>query len=59
MKSIHKVVFGNSQTFTDIEDESVEMILTSPPYPMIEMWDKTFSTQDDKIKTALEKDDSN
>lgn len=59
MKSIHKVIFGNSQNLKNIEDESVEMVLTSPPYPMIEMWDNVFSKQNKKIKTALEKNDGN
>ncbi|SVE09491.1 uncharacterized protein METZ01_LOCUS462345, partial [marine metagenome] len=26
-----------------IEDESVDLIVTSPPYPMVEMWDTIFS----------------
>lgn len=57
MKSIHKIILGNANNLKEIEDESIGMVLTSPPYPMIEMWDEIFSNQDIKIKTALEKDD--
>lgn len=30
------------------------MIVTSPPYPMIEMWDEMFIEQDKEIKKDLE-----
>ncbi|WP_429997456.1 hypothetical protein, partial [Mycoplasmopsis bovis] len=26
-----------------IDDESVDLVITSPPYPMIKMWDEIFS----------------
>lgn len=35
-------------------DESVELIVTSPPYPMIEMWDDVFQAQDPSVSTALQ-----
>lgn len=50
----HKIVVGNSQNLTTIPTASVQLIVTSPPYPMIEMWDDVFSKQDPTIKTALE-----
>ncbi|MHA1727147.1 MAG: DNA-methyltransferase [Promethearchaeota archaeon] len=40
---------------SEIEDESIELMITSPPYPMIEMWDDIFSLQNEDIKKALEK----
>jgi len=36
-----------------IENESVDLMITSPPYPMIEMWDGMFSAQNQKISEAL------
>jgi DNA modification methylase len=41
----------------DLPDESVDLIVTSPPYPMIEMWDGVFSNQDAKISDALNRKD--
>ena len=32
-------------------------MITSPPYPMIEMWDEMFSEQNPKIKEALNNKD--
>jgi DNA modification methylase len=33
-----------------IEDESVDLIVTSPPYPMIEMWDEMFFNSNPDIR---------
>lgn len=41
----------------DIPDESVDLVLTSPPYPMIEMWDRIFAKQNPKIGKAVENND--
>ena len=41
----------------EIKDKSVELVVTSPPYPMIEMWDSLFSSQSKKIEAALDKND--
>ena len=49
----HQVLFQNANTLSDIPDESIELVVTSPPYPMIEMWDETFRTQDPKISDAF------
>ena len=37
----------------NIANESVDLIVTSPPYPMIEMWDDLFILQNPQIKEAL------
>jgi DNA modification methylase len=42
---------------SDIEDQSIDLVLTSPPYPMIQMWDDQFSLADPEIATALSKND--
>lgn len=33
----------------EIDDESIHLIVTSPPYPMIEIWDKQFKLMDRQI----------
>ena len=42
MMTEHRVNIGNSQNLKEIENESVNLIVTSPPYPMIEMWDEVY-----------------
>ena len=60
MKTNHKVHFTNSQNLDLLEDNSISLVVTSPPYPMIEMWDNLFSTLNPAIKESLEdKDGSN
>lgn len=43
METSHRVRIGDSRDMAQLEDDSVELIVTSPPYPMIEMWDDLFS----------------
>lgn len=54
MKTNHKVIFTSASKMVDIKDETMDLVVTSPPYPMIEMWDKLFSSQNSEIKIALE-----
>ena len=39
-----------------VEDSTVDLIVTSPPYPMIEMWDEIMSAQNPQILKELHKD---
>ncbi len=55
MITSHKIYFKNSQDIKEIEDETVNLMVTSCPYPMIEMWDEVFSLQNSKIRKALAK----
>ena len=38
----------------EISSKSVDLVVTSPPYPLIELWDDIFSTINPEIKEALE-----
>jgi len=55
MKTNHKILFQNSNNIKQLNNESVDLMITSPPYPMIEMWDSMFSEQNSEIKDALDK----
>ena len=57
MKSIHKIHYSNSDNMGDVISESVDLIVTSPPYPMIQMWDDLFIKHNKLIMTALKKGD--
>jgi DNA modification methylase len=43
MNSDYRVVIGDSRRMKEVEDESVHLIVTSPPYPMVSMWDASFA----------------
>lgn len=55
MKTTHQVCFENAQSMADVATNSIDLMVTSPPYPMIEMWDEQFYAADPKIETALKK----
>lgn len=52
METKHEVLFGNAKRM-NIDDSSVDLVVTSPPYPMIEMWDEQFSNMNPEIEKAL------
>lgn len=37
----------------ELADESINLVVTSPPYPMIEMWDGVFSLQNSAISSCI------
>ena len=53
MKTTHNILFKNSKKMGAIPSSSVHLVVTSPPYPMIEMWDDMFKRQSNKNATAL------
>lgn len=53
MKTKHEIFFKDARNMSEIKSESVDLMITSPPYPMIKMWDNIFSDQNEKIKVKL------
>lgn len=50
----HRIINCNSKNTQDyIRDKTVGLVVTSPPYPMIEMWDECFSNQSKEVNLAL------
>jgi site-specific DNA-methyltransferase (cytosine-N4-specific) len=45
----HLIIFGDSRSLKEIKNLSIHLMVTSPPYPMIEIWDKQFRTLDRRI----------
>ncbi len=50
---MHRIFFNDSACLSFLSDESVHLVVTSPPYPMIEMWDDAFSARSPVIRKAL------
>lgn len=53
----HNIIIGAANKMEHIPDESIELVVTSPPYPMIEMWDEIMAKQNPEIKFYLNKND--
>jgi len=52
MVTTHQLHPGSAARMAAIADESVGLVVTSPPYPMIEMWDESFFTQSEEVRGA-------
>lgn len=51
--SKHRIYYKNAKQMSEVKNNSVDLIITSPPYPMISMWDDIFSFENKTIKKAL------
>lgn len=56
MQTTHEVHVGDARDL-DLPADSVDLVVTSPPYPMVEIWDDSFAAQSDAVATALEAGD--
>jgi len=50
----HRVYFQSSSNMSTLKDNSVDLVVTSPPYPMIEMWDGIMAKQNPAIQDAFD-----
>ena len=53
MTTQHRLILGAAQKMDALASASVDLVVTSPPYPMIEMWDGIMAQQSDGIAAAL------
>ncbi len=53
MRTEHKVFYSDSRKMSKVKDGTVDLVITSPPYPMVQMWDGAFSSMSDMVKETL------
>ncbi|MDA3950057.1 MAG: site-specific DNA-methyltransferase [Spirochaeta sp.] len=53
MKTDHVFVFQAADDLSFLADDSVDLVVTSPPYPMIEMWDTQFADRNPQIADKI------
>ena len=49
----HQIHYSSATNLDKTKDSSVQLVVTSPPYPMIEMWDQLFCQSNPEIEKAL------
>jgi len=54
LKTEHLNINSNAREMTVLADNSINLVITSPPYPMIKLWDDLFIKEDPEIKTLLD-----
>jgi len=57
MRSEHRVFYKDAKDMKEVLPETIDLVITSPPYPMIEMWDEVFSGLNSKIGNAIDDND--
>jgi len=53
MPTVHRIQFDDSRQLTGVDTDSIDLVVTSPPYPMIDMWDEMFGGLNPDIAAAL------
>lgn len=54
VRTKHRLLYGDSvHELKGLKKGSVDLVVTSPPYPMIGMWDELFSRLDPAVKERL------
>lgn len=53
MRTTHQLIVGDARRLAAIPDASVQLVVTSPPYPMIAMWDAAFEAMDPAVGLLL------
>ncbi len=56
MRTTHRVHTGDARRLDALPDASVALVVTSPPYPMIMMWDDVFAALDPTVPGLLERE---
>ncbi len=57
LRTAHRIIIGDSRRMEEVGDRTIHLVVTSPPYPMIEMWDELFSSLNPEIEGALLNED--
>ncbi|MHA1630220.1 MAG: DNA-methyltransferase [Candidatus Heimdallarchaeota archaeon] len=50
IKTTSKIIIGDSTTMKEIGENEIHLMITSPPYPMIKMWDNIFRSAIPEVK---------
>ena len=53
-ESRHRFLRGDAVDLSALADSSVALVVTSPPYPMIQMWDGLFRARNPEVARALD-----
>ncbi len=54
LETTHRVHAADARSLDEVANDSIDLVVTSPPYPMVEMWDELFSELDPTIGEFLD-----
>ena len=58
METNHRIIIEDAAAMDAVQNQSIDLVVTSPPYPMIQMWDELFCTADPGIEKAISESDT-
>lgn len=58
MQTNHRIFYSDASRMNGLDNSSIDLVVTSPPYPMIKLWDEMFSRADPQIRSFLESGES-
>ncbi len=50
----HRLIIEDARHMEQLKEQSIDLVVTSPPYPMIEMWDEQFCSINPAIKKEID-----
>jgi modification methylase len=56
-RTTHSFIESDARRLLEISTSSPALVVTSPPYPMISMWDESFAGQSATVASAMESED--
>ena len=57
MQTFHQITYSNATKMQAVASDSINLVVTSPPYPMIPMWDDLFRRESPEIVKAIDNGD--
>ncbi|MFP4364876.1 MAG: DNA methyltransferase, partial [Spirochaetia bacterium] len=57
METVHTIQISDARNLSGVENATVDLVVTSPPYPMIKMWDALFSALSEEVEKKLSEDE--
>ena len=57
LHTTHTIHYKDARRLDELSDASIQMVVTSPPYPMIAMWDDVFVGMNPEIRDCLDASD--
>ncbi|HHT46747.1 MAG TPA: site-specific DNA-methyltransferase [Firmicutes bacterium] len=57
MYTKHTIIYQDARKLSTLSDNSIDLVVTSPPYPMIKMWDELFIQIDPDIGKFFQRGD--
>ncbi len=57
MLTTHRIDPGDARRLDAVPSASVQLVVTSPPYPMIALWDEAFTRMDPRVGALLDAGD--